>query len=79
MYFPANGNGWLPTTLRNEVQMDFLKAAMAYNVQRNWTYFIGGSNDNSAFYSDVQLTPFRYCASEHSINDSGNTIRYSKY
>ena len=58
--------------------MEFLKAAMTYIVGRNFTYFIGGSNDNSAFHSDVQVTPFRYCASEESVNDSGNTILISK-
>ena len=30
--------------------MEFLKAAMPYIVGRNWTYFIGGSNDNSAVF-----------------------------
>ena len=58
--------------------MEFLKAAMTYIVGRNWTYFIGGSNDNSAFYSDIEVTAFRYCASEDSINDSGNIIFISK-
>ena len=75
MYFLEIGNGWSTAILRSEAQVEFLKAAMAYVVQRNWTYFIGGSNDNSAFYSDVQVTPFRYCASENSINDSGNIIQ----
>ena len=54
--------------------MEFLKVAMAYVVQRNWTYYIGGSNDNSAYYSDMQVTPFRYCASGQSITNPGNII-----
>ena len=45
---------------------------MAYANQRNWTYFIGGTNDNSAIYTDVQVTPFRYCP--YSIDDPGNII-----
>ena len=47
---------------------------MAYTIQRNWTYFIGGTNVNSSFYSEVQFTPFRYCAAEYSIDDPGNII-----
>ena len=58
--------------------MEFLKAAMTYIVGRNFTYFIGGSNDNSAFHSDVQVTSFRNCASEDSISDSGTIILITK-
>ena len=45
--FSELGNGWTITTLRSEVQKEFVKVAMAYAVGRNWTYFIGGNNDNS--------------------------------
>ena len=45
---------------------------MTYIVGRNFTYFIGGSNDNSAVHSDVQITPFTYCTAEDRISDSGN-------
>ena len=58
--------------------MEFLKAAMTYIVGRNWTYFIGGSTDNSALYNDTQVTAFRYCPSENRINDLGNIIFISK-
>ena len=60
------------TTLRSEVQMEFLKAAMAYVSERSWTYYIRGSNYHCTDSSDV--TGFRYCASEYSIDDPGIII-----
>ena len=67
------GNGWAITTLRSAEQKDFIKAAMIYVDETNWTYYIGGSNYNSAENNDV--TPFRYCASDFSIADPGNIIQ----
>ena len=67
-------NGWSIVILRSEQQKEFITSAMTYVPQENWTYYIGGSNDNSAFHSDLEVTPFRYCSSAHSIDDPGNVI-----
>ena len=72
-------NGWYIATLRSEEQIEFIRSAMTYVVQRNWTYYIGSSNHNSGFHSDMEVTAFRYCASAHSIDDPGNIIKYFKY
>ena len=73
MHIPELENGWSIATLRTELQMEFLKAAMKY-VEGNWTYYIGGSNYQSTNNSDIQVTPLSYCASAYSINDPGNII-----
>ena len=76
MYSTEIGNEWSTTALRNEVQKEFLKAAMAIVVERNWTYYIGGSNYHSDNNNDV--TPFRYCASDYSIDDPGMIIQINE-
>ena len=57
--------------------MAFIIAAMEYVTESSYTYYIGGSNYQSADNSDVQVTPFRYCASSFSINDPGKKILVS--
>ena len=38
-------------------------------VHRDWTYYIGGSGDPT-----IQVTPFKYCISEYSMDQSGNIL-----
>ena len=74
MYFPELGTGWSVATLKREVQFEeFLNAAMKYVVNREWTYFIGGSTND---HINAQVTPFGYCASEYSIDDPGFSYFY---
>ena len=54
--------------------MEFLRAALAYVEEGNWTYYIGGSNYNFNNNSDMEITTFSYCPSEYSVNDPGNWI-----
>ena len=42
---------------------------MKYVLHRDWTYYIGGSGDPT-----TQVTPFKYCISEYSVDQSGNII-----
>ena len=69
LYFSEFGNGWSPTILKSENQINYLKVAMKYVVQTDWTYYIGGSGNPS-----TQVTPFKYCISEYSMDQSGNII-----
>ena len=69
LYFSEFGNGWSPTILKSENQINFLKVAMKSVVHRDWTYYIGGSGDPS-----TQVTPFKYCLSEYSMDQSGNIL-----
>ena len=36
------GDGWSPALIKDEVQLDFITAAMKY-VSGSWSYWIGGS------------------------------------
>ena len=54
--------------------MSFIEAAMVYAVDRNWTYYIGGSNYKSFFPSDVHVTPFTYCPSSNNAGNPGKII-----
>ena len=42
-------------------------------VNREWTYFIGGSTND---HINAQVTPFGYYASEYSIDDPGFSYFY---
>ena len=55
--FPDIENGSI-TVMRSGEQRDFIKAAMAQIVERNYTYYIGGSNYNPSLPSDAS---FMYC------------------
>ena len=70
-YNPAELESGSITTLKSEVQMSFIEAAMAYVVDRNWTYYIGGSNYN------LQVTPFRYCSLPNNAGNPGKFIQIS--
>ena len=55
--------------------MNFIEVAMANLVDRNWTYYIGGSNYRSSFPSDVQVTPYSYCPDPNNANGPGKIIQ----
>ena len=42
---------------------------MKYVLHRDWTYYIDGSGNPT-----TQVTPFKYCLSEYSVDQSGNII-----
>ena len=52
--------------------MSFIEAAMAYVVDRNFTYFIGGI---SYGYSFPSTTPITYCPSRDHATDQGKIIK----
>ena len=56
--------------MRREDEIEFIRTAMALVAERNYTYYIGGSNYSPSLPSDV---PFQYCH-----DDTGNIFQKFK-
>ena len=52
--------------------MSFIEASMAYVVDKNFTYFIGGISYGFSFPS---TTPITYCSSPNHAIDKGKIIQ----